>query len=40
VGYEKPAIADYGNIVQLTAQQNEGDNLDGNYPCGREPTFS
>jgi hypothetical protein len=35
VGYEEPAIADYGDLAALTASQQEGDQLDGSYPCGR-----
>ncbi len=41
MGYEKPGIADYGDIVQLTAAQSDGDLTDANFPCGRyESTFS
>jgi hypothetical protein len=34
VGYEKPAIADYGDIVELTAQAEDGDFLDADFPQG------
>jgi hypothetical protein len=35
VDYDKPAIADYGTIVQLTAEQSDGHQADAYFPCGR-----
>lgn len=34
VGYEQPTIADYGDLVELTAQQTDGDFLDADFPAG------
>jgi hypothetical protein len=35
VGYEKPVIADYGDIVDVTAAQHHGNDSDAAFPCGR-----
>jgi hypothetical protein len=32
VDYEKPAIADYGDLVELTALQQDGDFTDATFP--------
>ena len=32
--FEKPRIADYGDLVELTAQGTDGDCLDADYPAG------
>ncbi len=34
MSYEKPAIADYGDLVELTAHQHDGDFLDAAFPSG------
>lgn len=34
VGYEAPTIADYGDLVELTAQQTGGDFTDADFPAG------
>lgn len=34
VDYEKPTIADYGDLVELTAQQTDGNFLDADFPQG------
>ena len=34
VGYEQPSIADYGDLVELTAQSTDGDFLDADFPSG------
>jgi hypothetical protein len=43
VEYESPEIADYGDLVELTAGQNSGDFTDAAFPAGtpfRNLTFS
>jgi hypothetical protein len=42
VEYDQPAIADYGNIVQLTAELSDGYQTDAYFPCGRpdDPSLS
>jgi len=32
VGYEQPAIVDYGDIVELTALTGDGNRLDADFP--------
>ncbi len=34
VSYETPSIADYGDLVELTAGQADGDFLDADFPSG------
>jgi hypothetical protein len=34
VGYETPAIADYGDLVELTAAAATGNFLDADFPDG------
>ena len=41
--YTAPRVVDYGDLVELTAQQQTGNNLDANFPTGTprgELTFS
>jgi hypothetical protein len=43
VSYETPSIADYGDLVELTAAGQVGDFLDADFPDGTprsELTFS
>jgi hypothetical protein len=43
IGYEPPAIVDYGDLVELTAAGFEGDCLDADFPAGTQKgrlTFS
>lgn len=37
-GYEKPTVADYGEITELTAQQTNGSHLDHTYTGGTPST--
>ena len=32
--YEKPEVADYGDLVDLTAAGSDGDQLDADFPAG------
>lgn len=34
IGYEKPRIVDYGDLVELTAATGDGDYLDATFPTG------
>jgi hypothetical protein len=41
--YVAPKIVDHGDLVELTAQQTDGDALDADFPAGTprgELTFS
>lgn len=33
VSYDKPAIADYGDLVELTALQSDGNLTDATFPA-------
>lgn len=32
--YEEPVVVDYGGLVELTAEGNEGECLDSDFPAG------
>jgi hypothetical protein len=41
--YEQPKIVDYGDLVELTAGNNDGESLDASFPIAtpkRQLTFS
>ncbi|MGH2981329.1 MAG: lasso RiPP family leader peptide-containing protein [Solirubrobacterales bacterium] len=42
MNYETPAIADYGDLVAVTASQHDGNDSDAAFPCGRwcDPALS
>jgi hypothetical protein len=43
IGYEKPRIVDYGDLVELTAASGSGEFLDADFPAGTkwgDVTFS
>jgi hypothetical protein len=35
MSYEKPVIADYGDLTTLTAALHHGSSSDASFPCGR-----
>jgi hypothetical protein len=38
VDYEKPRIADYGDLVELTAAVDHGSDKDANFDTGINPS--
>ena len=34
VGYDQPTIADYGDLIEMTAQAEDGNFLDADFPAG------
>jgi hypothetical protein len=39
LSYERPEIVDYGDLVELTAEGEDGDCLDASFPAGTKKSL-